>query len=87
MLKNSYAERLRRFIVDELLSREAEISPDDPMLADGILDSVGVMRLVVFIDEEFDYQVPPQHLTIDRFKTTRALAAYLERQLHGDGEG
>ena len=87
MLKNSYEERLRRFINEELLSGGTAIAPDDPMLADGVLDSVGVMRLVAFIDEQFDYQVPPQHLTIEHFRTTRALAAYLEGQLHGAGEG
>lgn len=87
MLNGSYEERLRRFINEELLSGETTIAPDDPMLADGMLDSVGIMRLVAFVDETFDYQVPPQHLTIEHFRTTRALAAYLERQLHGAGEG
>ena len=51
-----------------------------------MLDSVGVMRLVAFIDEQFDYQVPPQHLTIEHFRTTQSLAAYLERQLRDAGQ-
>ena len=83
---NRYEEPLRRFIVDELLSGDAVITPDDSILADGVLDSVGVMRLVAFIDEQFDYQVPPQHLTIEHFRTTQSLAAYLERQLRGSGK-
>jgi acyl carrier protein len=82
---NSYEEQLRRFIVDELLSGETAIAPDDSILADGILDSMGVMRLVAFIDEQFGYQVPAQHLTIEHFRTTQSLAAYLERQLRGAG--
>ena len=83
---NRYEEQLRRFIVDELLSGDADLTPDDSILADGVLDSVGVMRLVAFIDEQFDYQVPAQDLTIEHFRTTQSLAAYLERQLRGAGE-
>jgi len=83
---NRYEEQLRRFIVDELLSGDADLTPDDSILADGVLDSVGVMRLVAFIDEQFDYQVPAQDLTIEHFRTTQSLAAYLERQLRSAGQ-
>jgi D-alanine--poly(phosphoribitol) ligase subunit 2 len=47
-------------------------------LEEGLIDSLGVMRLVAFLEEEFDVKIPPQDLTIENFITVQAITTYLE---------
>lgn len=71
-------ERLTDFITRELLSdRAAEIAPDDDLLLSGLIDSIGVMSLLAFIETELGVRVPPQDVTIEHFASVRTMSAYL----------
>ena len=72
---------LLEFISGELLNGEVEVGPDDNLLADGMVDSIGVGRLVAYIDERIGYSVPAEDLLIENFRTATALSAYLEGKL------
>ncbi|MEO0422002.1 MAG: acyl carrier protein [Pseudomonadota bacterium] len=68
------------FINDDLLADQDDVTigGDDELLVDGYLDSLGVMRLVTFIDSELGLAVPPQDITIENFRSVDVLVAYLE---------
>ena len=76
-------ETLQGFIADELVSDGAAVDLDDNLLADGMIDSLGAVRLVAFIEESFGFQIPPDDLTMENFRTINRLAAYLEPRLDG----
>lgn len=73
-------DALTRFIADELLSgrRSTPLGADDELLESGLLDSLGVMQLVWFLEEEFGVQVPPEDVTLEHFRSVARIAAYLE---------
>jgi acyl carrier protein len=72
---------LTRFLTDEILTGTATIlEPDDDLLTSGLLDSLGVMQLVWFIEREFEVQVPPEDVTIDHFESIDAISEYIERR-------
>jgi acyl carrier protein len=75
-------ETLRRYIGHELLSRngDAPVDDDDDLLASGLVDSVGMMSLVLFIEEEFALPVPPEDVTIENFLSLNTIDAYLRRR-------
>jgi acyl carrier protein len=56
---------------------------DDNLLADGMIDSLGAVRLIAFIEERFGFQIPPKDLVIENFRTIHRLAAYLESRIDG----
>lgn len=70
-------EKVTRFIVDELLSG-MDVGEQDDLLLSGLVDSIGVMRLVAFIEEEAALQVPPEDVTIEHFVNIESIARYLE---------
>jgi acyl carrier protein len=76
-------EPLRNFIVEELVSDEAPLGLDDNLLADGMIDSLGAVRLIAFIEERFGFQIPSKDLVIENFRTIHRLAAYLESRIDG----
>jgi len=77
-------ERLARYISKDLLNRgdgeENGIADDEDLLGSGLLDSLGVMSLVFFIETELKLDVPPEDVTIENFQSLRTIAAYLERR-------
>ena len=70
---------LTQFISEELLEHRngLELQGDDELLISGLIDSLGVMRLLTFIEEELDVEVPPEDVTIDNFRTISVISDYL----------
>lgn len=56
------------------------VDKDDNLLEQGIVDSIGIMRLVAFVEETCNLKIPPQDLVIENFMTVQKLADYLESQ-------
>ena len=55
---------------------EDQIEPSDDLVLAG-LDSIGFVRLVEFLETEFGVKIPPEQVTLERFGTVEAVAAYL----------
>lgn len=74
------AGTLKRFIREELLNGQADVEVDDDLLAEGKVDSIGMMWLVGFIEENWQVQVPAEDITIEHFHTIRAIETYLKQR-------
>jgi len=69
---------LMDYIKKELLrNRSAVITPEDDLLANGTIDSLGILQLVAFVDESFGLRVPDEDVTYENFSSVRALSDYL----------
>jgi acyl carrier protein len=69
-----------KYIQDNLLTGkvEIELSPEDDLLGSGLLDSIGVMRLVGFVEETFNIKIPPEDIVIENFMHVKAITNYVE---------
>ncbi len=67
------------FIEQELIggASDSSLRIDDDLLTSGIVDSLGVMRLVGFVEEEFGVATPPEDVTIEHFVSVLAIAGYI----------
>ena len=75
-------ERLARYIATDLLNQgDLVIGEDEDLLASGLLDSLSVMSLIHFIEQDLSIDVPAEDVTIENFVSLRAIDAYLERRL------
>ena len=72
--------RIRQYVVDTFLFGDASAAPgDDASLLDyGIVDSTGVLNLVLFVEEQFGIQVGDDELVPANFDSIRRLAAFVE---------
>lgn len=63
-------EKLRKFIVKDLLMVEPSesVQEDDDLLLLG-LNSLKIMRLVNFIEDDFNVTIPPQDVIPGKLKT------------------
>lgn len=70
---------LKDYIEKELVTHSAvNLGYDDDLLLSGLLNSLGVMRLVAFAEKQFERSIPPEDITIDHFATIEAIATYIE---------
>ena len=45
------------------------VTPDTPLVEDGIIDSMGVLALIEFIEEQYNLDLDLDDLTIENFAT------------------
>ena len=74
-------ERIARFITHDLLNQAGlAIADDEDLLGSGLLDSLSVMSLVHYIEQETHVAVPAEDVTIEHFVSLAAIEAYLARR-------
>ncbi|MEM7125429.1 MAG: acyl carrier protein [Chloroflexota bacterium] len=76
-------EILIEFIMEELLYGQSDepVEPDTNLLLTGLVDSLGIMRLTLHVEETLGFQVPPEDITIENFLTVSDMTRYLEAKL------
>ena len=67
---------LKDYICNTLLEGR-EIASDENLLLSGLLDSLGVMSLVSFIETQFEMTVPFDDVVIENFATLGAMTDYI----------
>lgn len=79
------AAELERFIVAELTQGRGidSVSPDEDLLASGIVDSHGVMELVGAIEGRYGIVVPDDDLTPENFRSLASIDAYVRSKQGG----
>lgn len=71
-------ERIKGYIASELVGQPTlVIGDDEDLLLSGLVDSLGVVRLIDFLEEESGVSIPPGEITIENFGTVNAMATYL----------
>lgn len=74
-------ERLARYIANDLLNQpDLAMSDDEDLLGSGLLDSLRVMSLVHFIEQDLGIDVPAEDVIIENFVSLAAIEAYLARR-------
>jgi acyl carrier protein len=65
-----------RFLNTEIMAATSAIGPDD-VLADAGVDSMALLKVLVFLERELGVWVPDEDLTDDVVTSARTLAAYV----------
>ena len=71
--------KIRAFIAENILfSDNGYPHPDDASyLEEGIVDSMGIMELVMFVEDQFGITVEDEELVPDNFDSVSRLATYI----------
>lgn len=79
MDRNVILTQLRDYITENFLYArpDFELSDDDALLGRGIVDSMGVMEVVVFLEEQYGLQVDDADITEENLGSMSAIATYV----------
>ena len=74
--------RIREFVLQKFpLARKRKVANNDNLLESGIIDSLGVLDLVAFLQQEFAVAVADEDLTPENFQNIECMARFVERSL------
>ncbi len=72
------AVSVRKFILKQFpLARHHQVKDSDPLLESGILDSLGVLEVVAFIEQEYSIHVSDDDLVLENFRSIDRIAAFI----------
>ena len=72
---------IRTFLVDNFLfGRNEQLRDDEPLLGN-VVDSTGVVELVVFLQERFEITVEDDEVTTENLGSVQNTVAFIERKL------
>jgi len=76
------SDRIRDYINSELMLEDssASLSDDTPLLA-GVIDSLGLMQLISFIEEEFDVAIDDAEVTATNFRTVGDIQRLIDQKV------
>ncbi len=67
------------YIKETILSDSSlELTPEDDLLNSGLIDSIGIVKLVAFLEKEFNVSIPPEEMLIENFVDVNAIVEFLK---------
>jgi acyl carrier protein len=70
---------VKKFILDEFLPGEDpdNLTPLTPLMSSGILDSIATLKLITFLEQEFNIQFEAHEVDQHNFDTLQAISDFV----------
>jgi acyl carrier protein len=73
---------INKYIISELAVEldKKSLAPDEDLLGSGIIDSMGISKLVLFLEETFGIKFKDEDLVPENFQNLNSIVAYVEQK-------
>jgi acyl carrier protein len=79
---NSIKSGIRSFIIQKFpAAKKRSLSDELPLLESGIIDSMGILEVVTFLEQTFSIHLEDEELTPDNFANINCMASFVEEKL------
>jgi len=79
-----YAKEVRDFVVSNFLFGEAASLQDDTSFLDsGIIDSTGMLEMIMFLENKCGVKVEPEEMVPENLDSINRVVQFLKRKLAG----
>ena len=75
-----FTEHLIEYISAEVATADDPIDPDTDLLLTGLVDSLGVVLVVNWMEDELAISIDPGDVVLDNFQTVRQMVEYAQRR-------
>ena len=78
-----FKEKIRRFIIEEvsLDGTVKDLVDDDLLIERGIIDSMGILSLLAFLEENFGILLQEGEINVENFATLRSICNVVSPKL------
>lgn len=76
-------QEVRTFLTESFLFGRGEALTDDVPLLGNVIDSTGVIELIVFLQERFTITVGDEEVTTDNLGSVKNVVTFVEQKLRG----
>jgi acyl carrier protein len=80
-------DTLSNFIVNELMfaDENTRLDHDQDLIESGMLDSVAVLRMIMFVEEQFGVHVEDHEVLPDNFRSVNLVKDFVQRKRNAQG--
>jgi len=79
--QSATTEKIRTFLLKKFPgAKKQRLDIDVPLLQSGIVDSLGVLDIVAYIEQTFAISVSDEELSPDNFSSISALASFVSKK-------
>ena len=73
---------IKEYIASEIIHKKglSSLKNDESLLKKGIIDSVGLLHLLTFIEERFDIQIPDEEVIPENFETLNKITTFIKKK-------
>ena len=79
-IDDAFVHALIAFIADEIAFEDDPIDEHTDLLLTGQVDSLGVVRIVLWIESELGIEIDPLDVVLENFQTISQMVAYLRQR-------
>lgn len=76
------SDRIRKFLVQQFPTTK-NVSDVDPLLKNGLIDSLGILEVVTFVEKEFGIAVTDEELLPENFESVHSLSNFVRQKTKG----
>lgn len=78
----SVDERVRQYILENFLFSDdpSLLDPDDSFLERGLIDSTGMLEVILFLEETYGVKVADEEMIPENLDSVRKIAAFVQRK-------
>ncbi|WP_439183625.1 acyl carrier protein [Carboxylicivirga taeanensis] len=74
-------EKIKEFIGEITFMDTSSLGDELMLFEEGVFDSMGLLSLITFLDEEWGVKIDDTDLSEENFQSVNAIVAFLERKL------
>jgi len=76
-------QRVTQYIMTDVASAPPETppAPDFPIIEGGLVDSLGLFKVIAFAEEEFQVRIAPEEIVFENFSTINAIVNLIRGKL------
>ena len=82
MTNDEIARQIAQYIMDEVAATRpaAPPAPDFPIIESGLVDSLGLFKLIAFIEEQLHVKIAPEDIVLENFATIGSIVALVQKR-------
>ena len=75
-------KRIKKFLAQQFPATK-NVGNEDPLLKNGLIDSLGILEVVTFLEKEFDIVVTDEELLPENFESIHSLSDFVRQKTNG----
>jgi len=85
-LEQQIADRIENFLARQFPGTK-NVGREEPLLKNGLIDSLGILEVVTFLEKEFGFTVTDEELLPENFESVQCLSNFVQHKMNGGGTG
>jgi acyl carrier protein len=77
---STITDKIRAYVIEETFADGGKVKDDTMVFREGYFDSMGFVRLVSFLESEFDIKVSDEDLVETNFESINAISSFVSNR-------